>query len=89
MNAVGYIRVSSDQQVQEGLSLITQTERLHAWATTKGIILERIVSDEGISGGTLDRPGLDSILTPGFHRRDCCQPIGPVDTICSRSGASP
>jgi len=59
--AIGYIRVSSDQQVREGLSLATQAERLNAWATTKGISLSRIVSDEGFSGGTLDRPGLNSI----------------------------
>ena len=62
MIAIGYIRVSSDQQVQEGLSLTTQSERLHAWATTKGTSLVKIVSDEGISGGTLDRPGLNGIL---------------------------
>ena len=62
MIAVGYTRVSTSLQALEGLSLATQDERLNAWATTKGISLERIVSDEGISGGTLDRPGLNSIL---------------------------
>ncbi len=77
MIAVGYIRVSSDQQAQEGLSLITQTERLNAWATTKGISLERVVSDEGSSGGTLDRPGLKSIL-------DDLSPINAVGTLCAK-----
>ncbi len=62
MTAVGYIRVSSEHQVEEGFSLTTQSERLNAWATTKGTSLEKIVSDEGFSGGTMDRPGLDSIL---------------------------
>ena len=62
MIAIGYTRVSTSLQAEEGLSLATQAERLNAWATTKGISLERIVSDEGISGGTLDRPGLSSIL---------------------------
>lgn len=62
MNAIGYTRVSSEQQVREGLSLSTQTERLNAWATMKGISLGKIVSDEGISGGTMDRPGLNNIL---------------------------
>jgi len=62
MIAIGYTRVSTSLQAEEGLSLATQAERLGAWATTKGTRLVRIVSDEGISGGKLDRPGLNSIL---------------------------
>ena len=49
MIGIGHVR-SNDQQAQEGLSIGTQIERLKAWATTKGISLKGVVSDEGVSG---------------------------------------
>ena len=60
--AVGYVRVSTQEQVSEGVSLDAQRDKLRAYCKCSGIKLIDIKADEGISGGTLDRPGLQAAL---------------------------
>lgn len=50
------------EQAQEGVSLDVQKEKLRAYCKVHRIRLIDIKSDEGISGGTIDRPGLQSAL---------------------------
>jgi DNA invertase Pin-like site-specific DNA recombinase len=49
--AVGYVRVSTDDQADSGLSLEHQEARIRAYATVNGLELIAIVRDEGISAG--------------------------------------
>ena len=51
--AVAYVRVSSQRQVDEGVSIAAQTKRIKDYAKFKGLSLadEDIFVDEGISGG--------------------------------------
>ena len=60
--AIGYVRVSTQEQATEGVSLDAQTDRLRAYCKLHGIRLIDIKMDEGISGSTLDRPGLQAAL---------------------------
>ena len=60
--AVGYIRVSTREQAQEGVSLAAQEERIRAFCTAKGWDLLRIYRDEGESGKNLERPGVLSMI---------------------------
>jgi DNA invertase Pin-like site-specific DNA recombinase len=60
--AVGYIRVSTREQAQEGVSLAAQEERIRAFCTAKGWELLRIYRDEGVSGKSLDRPGVQAMI---------------------------
>ena len=48
--AIGYIRVSTDQQAEEGVSLDAQRERLEAYAKMQDLDLVEIIEDAGISG---------------------------------------
>ncbi len=48
--AVGYVRVSTDQQADHGIGLETQLESLRAYALIHKLNLVEIISDEGISG---------------------------------------
>jgi DNA invertase Pin-like site-specific DNA recombinase len=48
--AIGYIRVSTDQQAEEGVSLEAQRERLEAYAKMQDLDLVEIIEDAGISG---------------------------------------
>lgn len=48
--AIGYIRVSSDEQVREGLSLEAQKRKINAYCEIKDLELITIFSDEAISG---------------------------------------
>ncbi len=62
--AIGYTRVSTEEQVKEGVSLDAQEERLRAYATAQNINLVNIIREEGISGTIplADRPGGADLL---------------------------
>ena len=57
---VGYVRVSTDRQVEEGNGLAVQERAIRDWAATHGHHLLAIHRDEGVSGtkDTAERPGL-------------------------------
>ncbi len=57
--AICYIRVSTEEQVLEGVSLNAQRERLVAYCALKGLQIVEVIADEGISASkALDiRPG--------------------------------
>ena len=61
--AVGYARVSREEQAREGVSLDAQRTRIQAYAAAKGLSLAEIYSDDGISGKDLERPALEALLT--------------------------
>ena len=60
--AVGYIRVSTDKQVDHGVSLEAQRTKLEAYAALYDIELVAVIVDAGVSAKTLQRPGLQQAL---------------------------
>ena len=60
--AVGYIRVSSEQQASDGVSLAAQKQKIEAFAALYEYELVAIVEDAGASAKTLERPGLQAAL---------------------------
>ena len=60
--AIGYVRVSTQEQATEGVSLDAQRDRLRTYCKLHAINLIDIKADEGISGSTLERPGLQAAL---------------------------
>lgn len=62
MKAVGYVRVSTQGQAEDGVSLDAQEAKVRAWAELNGA--EPVIfRDEGISGKRSDnRPGLTAAL---------------------------
>ena len=65
--AVGYVRVSTQGQADDGVSLDAQRAKIQAWAEFNGYVLGDVFADEGISGTREDRPGL--ALALGAVRR--------------------
>ena len=58
-----YRRVSTDKQADEGYSLDVQYEKLHAYAAAFSQVREvRDYTDDGYSGGSLDRPGMKRLI---------------------------
>lgn len=57
-----YCRVSSPRQVKEGHGLDAQESRSAAYAESKDYDLQEVFKDEGVSGGLLDRPGIQKLL---------------------------
>lgn len=62
VKAVGYIRVSTEEQASSGVSLDAQKAKLEAYAALYDIELVGIEIDAGVSAKTLNRPGLQSAL---------------------------
>lgn len=62
MKAIGYVRVSTDEQAKSGLGLEAQIAKIKAYAELFDIELTEIIADEGISGETLDRAGLQKAI---------------------------
>ena len=63
MKAIGYIRVSTEDQAAHGISLDAQRAKLEAYALTKDLTLVGIIEDAGKSAKDLRRPGVQKILT--------------------------
>lgn len=61
MRAAIYIRVSTEDQVKHGYSLAEQREACYRRAVSLGAITIKEFTDEGVSGATLDRPGLNAL----------------------------
>jgi site-specific DNA recombinase len=58
MKSIGYIRVSSEEQAQSGLSLAHQRAKIEAYCLATDIELVGIIEDAGRSAKTMQRPGL-------------------------------
>ena len=61
--AIGYVRVSTEGQAQEGVSLEAQRAKIEAWCELNDYTLASVHVDAGISGKSADnRPGLQQAL---------------------------
>ena len=58
-----YVRVSTDEQVQEGFSIRAQVDKLKSYALLKDWEIYDIYADEGISGKNIvDRPAINRLI---------------------------
>ncbi len=70
MVAIGYIRVSTEGQAEEGVSLTAQREKIEAWAKLHDEDEVLIFEDAGISGSSMAaRHGLQKALGEVCRRR--------------------
>jgi site-specific DNA recombinase len=61
--AVGYVRCSTGQQANEGVSIDVQREKIVGYCEYRGLALADVIEDAGISGGTnKGRPGFLELL---------------------------
>lgn len=58
-----YIRVSTQEQAQEGYSVGEQKERLIAYCKAQDWIIADIYVDGGYTGSNLNRPGIQQLIT--------------------------
>lgn len=57
-----YVRVSTQEQAQEGYSIGEQTERLKGYSKAMGWKVYKVYIDPGYSGGSLNRPALQQLI---------------------------
>src|SRR3712207_4498824 len=70
MQAIGYVRVSTEGQAVEGVSLEAQQERIRQWSALNGYTLTALHVDSGLSGCRSDnRPGLQLALSQACKQK--------------------
>ncbi len=100
--AIGYIRVSTEQQANEGVSLEAQEAKIVTWCKANGYELVQVFVDAGVSGSlsVADRDGLSDALSSlkkikaaalVVTKRDRLSrdyiEAGLIDRICSKAKA--
>jgi site-specific DNA recombinase len=61
--AIGYIRVSTEKQAGEGVSLAAQRAKIEAWCAANDYELVAVFEDAGLSGGSMaGRDGLHAAM---------------------------
>lgn len=61
--AVGYVRVSTIGQAEDGCSLALQRDKIQAYASLNDLVLADIIEDAGLSGKTIrNRAGIQQVL---------------------------
>lgn len=73
MQAFGYIRVSTEGQAENGVSLDAQRAKIAAWCDLNGYTLGEVFVDAGLSGTRADnRPALQQALAAVCRERGAC-----------------
>ena len=76
MRAIGYVRVSTDKQAEDGVSLEVQEVKIRAMAVVQGAELLDLIVDGGESAKNLVRPGMER-LRDGSRMVDAFAPMNP------------
>jgi site-specific DNA recombinase len=63
MLTVAYCRVSTNEQAEEGFSIEGQAEKMRAYSDLHDLGEVTVITDPGLSGKDLKRPGLQQLLT--------------------------
>ena len=70
MQALGYVRVSTEGQAVDGVSLEAQQSRIRAWSEANGYRLLGLHVDAGLSGCRADnRPALQAAITEACKQK--------------------
>ena len=63
MKVMGYVRVSTEEQAREGISLEVQEDKVKKYADLHNLDLVEVIRDEGKSGKDLNREGIQKVIT--------------------------
>jgi site-specific DNA recombinase len=84
--ALGYVRVSTEDQSKEGLSLDTQREKIVAYCALNDLELVEISADEGISAKDIKgRPGFRHALDMVLSGQADCLVVWKLDRAFRRT----
>ena len=85
--AIGYIRVSTEKQANEGVSLEAQEAKIVTWCKANGYELVQVYVDAGISGKRMDtRKELLAALEALFHETNQ-QNLSVADKVIAKAKA--
>ena len=79
--AIIYCRVSSAQQARDGHGIDGQERSCRTYAKTRGYKIAKVYKDEGISGGIIDRPGMQELLDYLERRKNKNDAVVIIDDL--------
>jgi site-specific DNA recombinase len=81
--AVGYIRVSTEEQAVNGHVLEVQDRAIRSFAESQGYTLIEVVSDRGVSGAKRpeDRPGFQRVIDLARAQKFSMLLVGKFDRL--------
>ena len=82
ISAIGYVRVSTVNQVERGDGLEIQRRKIEDYCKDNDVILKKVYEDAGVSGAVKDRPGLLQLL------KDCEKGLIKRVIICKQDRLS-
>ncbi|MCY3577062.1 MAG: recombinase family protein [bacterium] len=81
MSAIGYIRVSTNEQAESGLSLSAQRRKIEAQAVLSDLTLQTVLEDAGESAKDLHRPALADLLNRIASGQVDCVIVSKLDRL--------
>ena len=63
MKAVAYIRVSTEDQANKGVSLSAQEEKIRSYALVYDLEITELIKDAGFSAKNMNRPGIKNLIS--------------------------
>jgi DNA invertase Pin-like site-specific DNA recombinase len=85
-NVLGYVRVSTHEQAMSGLGLAAQRSAIEAACSARGWALRAVVDDDGASGRSLDRPGIQEALRGLLAGTASCLMVSKLDRLTRSVG---
>jgi DNA invertase Pin-like site-specific DNA recombinase len=82
--AIGYVRVSTDEQAREGISLDNQREKIKAYCQLNDLQLTEILEDPGKSGKDLNREGIQALVNAVKGRKADAVVVYKLDRLSRR-----
>ena len=79
--AIGYIRVSTSEQADSGLSLAAQRKKIEAQATLSELTLVDVLQDAGETAKDLHRPALTDLLNRIDTGQIACVIVAKLDRL--------
>lgn len=79
-----YVRVSTDEQAQKGISLAAQRDRCRAFCKARGWDVSKVYQDAGFSAGTTNRPAFKDMLRDAKERQFSAIVVYKVDRFSRR-----
>ncbi len=81
MNVALYIRVSTEEQAEEGYSISGQLNRLKSFCLSQNWTVEEIYIDDGISAKNMKRPQLQKMLDDVKEKKFNCILVWDLDRL--------
>lgn len=82
--AVGYIRVSTTEQANEGISLDNQRAKIAAYCALQDLELVSIIEDAGKSGKNLNRDGVQELMSKVRRKEIAAVVVYKLDRLSRR-----